>query len=449
MVRLPALFAGGGERRRRLLIAAAIYVVTTAVFFACAARETLTEHTPFNHFALTAESWLKGRLHLGGRPPSYTYNNDFSRFEGQWYAPFPPFPAILLLPLVAAAGDAVGVQDGQFFLWLAGIAPAVLFLCLEKLRRSGRSARSQTDSWMLALLFAFGTVYFFSAVQGTVWYAAHVVGAALAALYLLFALDAERPLLAGLMLGLGFATRTPLIFAFPLFVLEAARKSQRQDAACVLDAPLASLRAIEPLRLAKLLGLFALPVAVVVGLTLWHNAARFGDPFEVGYRYLDVAWAARIEKWGLFSYHYLARNLGVLLTSLPYLGDPKPGTPFQINAHGLALWFTTPLFFWLLWPKSTKVPHHALWITTACVALPTLFYQNSGWVQFGQRFSNDYAVFLFALLAIGARPFGWLFRAAAVWAVAWNTFGALTFNRYEFAGYYYQDNSQRIIYQPD
>jgi hypothetical protein len=436
-------------RKRRLLIAAALYAVTTAIFFACAPREILSEHTPYNHFALTAESWLDGRLDLGGRPPVYTHNNDFSRYADKWYAPFPPFPAVLLLPLVAIAGDAVGVQDGQFFLWLAGLAPAVLFLALEKLRRGGRSPRSEGDHWMLALLFAFGSVYFFSAVQGTVWFAAHVVAASLGALYLLFALDAERPLLAGLMLGLGFATRTPLLFAFPLFVIEAAKSSQREDAPCVLNDPLGSLRAIRPWPFARLLLSFALPVALVALVTLWHNAARFGDPFEVGYRYLDVAWAARIEKWGLFSYHYLARNLGVILTSLPYLGDPRPGTPFQINAHGLALWFTTPLYLWLLWPKSTRPPHHALWLTVACVALPTLFYQNSGWLQFGYRFSNDYAVFLFALLAVGGRPFGWLFRAAGVWAVVWNTFGALSFGRYEYARYYYQDNSQRVIYQPD
>jgi hypothetical protein len=302
---------------------------------------------------------------------------------------------------------------------------------------------------MLSLLLAFGSVYWFCAVQGTVWFAAHVVGAVLASLYLLFALDAERPLLAGLMLGLGAATRTPLLFAAPLFLLEAARVSQRSGAACALDHPLAALRAIELGRFVKPLLLFALPVGAVLALMLWHNAARFGDPFEVGYRYLDVVWAKRIEKWGLFDYHYLARNLGVMLTSLPYLGDARFSTPFQINAHGLALWFTTPLYLWLLWPTSARRPHHALWLTVACVALPTLFYQNSGWVQFGYRFSNDYAVFLFALLAIGGRPFGALFRAAAVWAVAWNAFGALTFGRSAYVDYYYQDNSQRVIYQAD
>jgi hypothetical protein len=440
----------GQGRRRRLLLALTIYLLTTALFFACADPATLRTHTPYNHFALLAQSWLEGRLDLGGPPPTHTARNDFSLYLGRWFVPFPPFPALLVAPLVALAGGPEYFQDGQFFLWLAGVAPAVLFLALEKLSRSGRSGRKETENWALALLFAFGTVYFFSAEQGTVWYAAHVVGAALAALYLLFALDAERPVLAGLVLGLGFATRTPLIFAFPLLVLEAARVSLPETAPCSLRDPFGALRVLDWTKLTKRVALFALPLGLIVAATLWHNQARFGDPFEVGYRHLDVAWKVRIEKWGLFSYHYLARNLGVMLTSLPYLGDPRPHVPFmQVNAHGLALWFTSPFYLWLLWPKQTRPPHHALWLTVACVAIPTLFYQNSGWTQFGYRFSNDYSVFLFALLAIGMRPFGALFKACAVWSIAWNTFGALTFNRAGFESYYYTDPSQRILYQPD
>jgi len=73
----------------------------------------------------------------------------------------------------------------------------VLWLVLEKLRRTGRTERTEAENLQLALLFAFGTVYFFSAVQGTVWFAAHVVGIGLTALFVLFALDVERPILAG------------------------------------------------------------------------------------------------------------------------------------------------------------------------------------------------------------------------------------------------------------
>ena len=138
-----------------------------------------------------------------------------------------------------------------------------------------------------------------------------------------------------------------------------------------------------------------------------------------------------------------------MLSGLPFVGDKAARAPLQINGHGLALWFTTPLYLWLLWPRRFGAVHRALWITALAVALPTLLYQNSGWLQFGQRFSNDYAVFLFALICIGGYRYSTLFRLAAVWSVVVNAFGALTFGRGEFSRFYYQDNSQKTFYQPD
>jgi hypothetical protein len=192
---------------------------------------------------------------------------------------------------------------------------------------------------------------------------------------------------------------------------------------------------------------FGAPIVVCLLFTYWHNYARFGDPFETGYQYLTVAWQARMQKWGLFHYHYLARNLAVVTTMLPWLGDAK--APFRINVHGLALWFTTPMYLWLIWPRVKTVLHRGLWLTVALVAIPTLFYQNTGWAQFGYRFSNDYAIFLFALLALGARRLGWVFWLAVVWAVVVNAFGAVTFGRSSFNHYYVWDGSQRLFYQPD
>jgi hypothetical protein len=212
-------------------------------------------------------------------------------------------------------------------------------------------------------------------------------------------------------------------------------------------APRAALRALDRPRFVKAFALFVLPIALVFALTLVLNAARFGDPFEVGYRYLEVAWRARIEKWGLFSYHYLGRNLGVVLTSLPWVGDAD--VPFRVSAHGLALWVTTPMYLWLLWPKRTLAPHLALATTAIAVALPSLFYQNSGWVQFGYRFSNDYALFLFALFAVGGRRIGIAFAALGTWAVVVNALGAATFNRAEGAPYYVIERTQRVIFEPD
>ena len=431
-----------GTRARRLVCALAIYTGATLLLLACAAPEVRRVHTPFNHFALLAEAWLKGRLDLGGRPPDYAQGNDFATYHGKWFVVFPAFPSVLLLPLVALAGRAEAVADGRFFLLLAGLAPAVLFLAFEKLSRLGESKRSELENLALACLFCFGSVYFFCSVQGTVWFAAHVVGAVLTALYLLFALRAERPLLAGVCLAFGFATRTPLLLATPLFVFEALRATR-------LSEPRGQglLQGYAVGRLVRALLVFALPLCLVLALSLWNNAARFDDAFEPGYRYLSIGWAARIAKWGLFDYHYLARNLGVMLTSLPWF--PAQGGPVQINAHGLALWVTTPMYLWLLVGQRWSSLARMLLATAALVALPTLFYQNTGWVQFGYRFSNDYAPFLFALLAIVGPPFRGLFMVASACAVIINFFGALTFGRVEHAKFYVIEGTQKILYQPD
>jgi hypothetical protein len=98
-----------------------------------------------------------------------------------------------------------------------------------------------------------------------------------------------------------------------------------------------------------------------------------------------------------------------------------------INPHGLAIWFTTPLLLLLLWPRERGPFHRALWISAACVALPGLLYHNSGWFQFGHRFSLDYLPLLFALLAVGGRPLGRVARGLIVAGIVVNLFGAVTF----------------------
>lgn len=425
--------------RRRYLLAIALYLVATAVYFACASREVITSHTQCNHYALLADAWLRGRLDLGHPPPAYTQNNDFASFQGKHYVSFPPFPALILLPFAKLAGTPENLRDGQIWLWLAGVGPAVLFLALEKMGRLGFSDRKDWEHWVFAALLAFGSVYFFSAEQGTVWFSAHVVAVALCSLYLLFALNAERPVLAGTAVGLLFATRPPVLLAGVFFVLEAVRVSLRPNGA--------GWRRLDLAKAARLLGLFLAPLAAVVALILWHNHARFGRAMEFGHALLNIGWRGRIDKWGLFAYHYLGRNLGIVLSGLPFVNKTPPY--FQVNLHGLALWFTTPLYLWLIWPRRVTYMFKALAISAAPVILMDLLYQNSGWVQFGYRFSNDYAVFLFAMLAIAGHRMGPLFWSAAIWSVGINTAGALTFGRPGFEKFYFNDSSQQVIYQPD
>lgn len=429
---------------RSLGIALAIYLVLSLVFAATAPRQLWRTHTECNHYALLADSWLRGRLDLGGAPPGYAHGNDFALHDGKHYVSFPPFPALLLLPLVAVAGNPSQVRDGLLFLGLAGIGPALLFLVLERLRASGRSRHSERAHVGLSLLLGLGTVYWFTSLQGTVWFAAHVVAVALLCAFLWLSIDAAHPWLAGLTLGLAFASRPPLLLALPFFVYELARVSAATTAS---EEGLRGLaRGLCSRRAALGAVAFALPLAGLLALLAWHNHARFGDPLEFGHSLLQIRWRGRIEQWGLFSYHYLGRNLAVVLTSLPFHSAERG---WQVNAHGLALWVTTPAFLWALWPRRTRADFWAVAACAAAVALPSLLYQNTGWVQFGYRFSNDFAPLLVLLVALGSRRLRAAFWLAVGLGIIVNGFGALTFNRSEHARYYFIDPTQRILHQPD
>jgi hypothetical protein len=207
-----------------------------------------------------------------------------------------------------------------------------------------------------------------------------------------------------------------MAFMFPLFLLEAWRMAGG-----------ASMR--ERLRpFLRRLAWFAGPVLAIAVLAVLYHRARFADPTEFGHSYLAVKQQAQIEAHGLFSYTYLARNLAVAFTLLPDVVEHAPY--LIIGGHGLALWFTTPVFLLLLWPQRKNSMHRALWLTVAFVAIPTFFYQNSGWLQFGYRFSLDYTAFLVLVLAVGGRRLGRGTKVLIVLGIVINLFGAITFARY-------------------
>jgi hypothetical protein len=448
---------------RRLLIAAGVYLVCAAVFAGFAGPDRLTEHTQYNHYALLADAWLHGRQDLAHGPPPYALNNDFAEFEGKTYISFPPLPAVLMLPFVKLAGTPENFRDGQFVIWLAALAPAALLLVLEKLRATRRSPRSEAQNVALSLLYAFGSVYFFTAVEGTVWFAAMVVASAASAFYVLAALDGAWPMLAGAMMGCAWLSRPPVVWMSLLFALEALRVSCAgglPEEGSLSSRVRQTLSRLDVRALARRYAAFAAPILVAFAVMAWMNWTRYHrpTPLPFDHEFLTVAWRMRIQKWGLLGYHYLGKNLGIALTSLPWLAPhdgSSLGAPFKINEHGLALWFTCPFYLWLLWPKRFVGEPERKWLyvvvalSAAIPAAMDLLYQNTGWRQFGYRFSNDYSVLLFVLLAVGARPMRWFFGAAAAWGIAWNGFGAATFDKAQFDRFYYRDGSQTIVYQPD
>jgi len=111
----------------------------------------------------------------------------------------------------------------------------------------------------------------------------------------------------------------------------------------------------------------------------------------------------------------------------------------KISKHGLSLFATTPVFIYLLAPLRRDWIVKFLWITILSTALVGLFYQNTGWVQFGYRFSLDYTPYLFMLLAVGRRKIGPLFIVLMILSIIVSTFGAVTFGWKNFMDKFYFD----------
>ncbi|HXI60022.1 MAG TPA: hypothetical protein VNO55_28340 [Polyangia bacterium] len=447
-------FAGFLQTRKALVV---LYIIFTGAYLG-ASGDRLRRHSQYNHYVYLAEGWLHGRLALQGPPPN---ENDWAKVDvlklkdgrevhGIYgsrtggpvdrfyplrgksetiaesdivsrsairYVSFPPFPAVLMAPLVAIWG--LNFNDVLFTVLWAGINPVLMFLLLGNLRRRGLSRRTPVDDLWLTLLYGVGSVYYYCAVLGQVWFTALIVANTLAIGYAWASLDAQRPALAGLCIGLGFATRPPMEFMFPLFLWEAVRVSGGLGAL----RHAGGWRALLP-RLVR----FGLPVAAIIAVLVWHNMARFQRPLTFGHEFLNVQWQERIQRWGLFNYHFLSRNLAAALVLLPRIMTHFPYV--KISQHGMSLLVTSPNLAYTVMPAEPSRLNKPLWLTIAATALPSLLYQNSGYIQFGYRFSLDYMIFFVMLLAVRHRPLSRVFKSLVVVAFLINLFLAITFDRY-------------------
>ena len=437
--------------------AVVVYLAFVAAYLG-ASGGRLRGHSQYNHYVYLADGWLHGRLTLAGPPPN---ENDWAKIDvlklkdgrelrgiyggGRIGGPadrlyplrgdpftvpaaeiasrstirlvsFPPFPAIPMLPFVAVWG--LNFNDVLFTALWAGLNPMLLFLLFRALRARGLSRRSELDDLWLTAMFGVGSVYYFCSVVGEVWFTAQVIAVTLSIIYVWASIEARRPVLAGICVALGFATRPPWL-VLPLFLFEAVRVVGGRDG---LRDPKAR-RAL----LSSLLKLAA-PIAVGGAALAVYNYARFQNPFEFGHRFMPVQWQDRMFRFGLFNYHFLSRNLAAALVLLPRIMTHYPYV--KVSQHGMSLLVTSPNLAYTVMPQERSPLTKALWFTVLATALPSLLYQNSGYVQWGYRFSLDYMIYFMVLLAVGNRPITKLFRALVVVAFAVNLFLAIGFDRY-------------------
>jgi hypothetical protein len=418
----------------------------------------------YNHFVLQAVAFLHGHAEI----PTPKFQDVLPVLDatgqptGYGLLPFPPLPAIVLMPFVAIWGLATNERVVSVGLGAVSVGLAWWML--------GRIAVSRTVRIATTLFFALGTVFWYAAQLGATWFFAHVVAVACLLLAVGIALDGDRTadddvevlpgparlggdvvaalarplevldgrqLLAGLLFGLACTARLTIVFGFPFFMLVGSGGSWvRRSVSAGIGA--------------------AIPIVLLFA----YNLATTGHLFNPGYEYLYQLEANGYPglhynaSWSIEDIGYLPQNLGIMLGSMPAIlpnvtpnavGPVRdlcvdPGAvrslfdtscPLAMPRDvGMSVLLTSPAYLLvvpaLLGPRTRLVA--GAFLAVLAIAFVNLLHFSQGWVQFGYRFSNDFVVFALLLVAIGMSRrsgVGWLGVGLIAVSIAVNAWGML------------------------
>lgn len=394
----------------------AVFVAALGVYWGSAVALSRTQTPPDAYFNLLSEAFLRGQLYLD-RPP---VNYDLTQHAGRWYVPFPPLPALLLLPWVALAGD--GQANTVLFGAIVGAANVALaFALLQALTWRGWSALDLVGNLWLTLLFGAGSVHWYMATLGTVWFLGQICAATFVLAALWAAVATGSPLLAGALLACGMLGRPNLALCYPLLLgIGAQHLCFRLNRFAMRRMSWWAVRAVAP-------------GAIAIGLLLWYNAARFGSLGDFGYLSQNVApeLAFDLQTYGQFNLRYVSHNLWAMLLAGPvWKAETRQILP---TIDGMSLLFTTPALLYLANACRPARLTVGAWVALVLLLLPLLTYYNTGWWQFGYRFSLDFMAPALVLLALAAGPrVGWRLGLLILLGVAVNAWGTWWFQNPRF-----------------
>lgn len=305
--------------------------------------------------------------------------------DGKYFVVWPPFPAVLLMPFVYAAGTGVKTLLITPFL---GALTALLAFRLALKAGAGRDiARWAT------LGVVFGTSFLLVLTSATDSYFANCCAMLFGFAALSEAFGAQRGWLIGFALGFSVLSRQATVFLVPMvWAILVLRPSEGRSAAGGLRAVAAT----------------AVGLGVCLGFNLWFNWARFGDPLDTGYaRMLEGGWARyRFDHWGNFSLIYVPSNLiRMFLVGFDVQFAPPSYMVPGMGRWGTSLTFASPFVFYALRGRIGSRPwlNRIGWISIGITCLTILMYKGAlgGWQINGLRYTLDFMPALFVFLVLG------------------------------------------------
>ena len=394
------------------LLIAGIFLITLLAYQHLLIWIGAENQKSYSYWNLLADEFLKGRLYLEN--PEQTH--DLTLYNGKWYVPMPPLPAIMMMPLAYLIGGE-NIITSDFSIVFSSINAVFVFLILERLARRQWINISLVGILMLVVLFSFGTPHLWVGIRGRAWFVSQIVTVTFIALAVFAGLKSRSPWLIGISLGLAVTSRPNAIMTWPfVFAITMQILKEEQGSISLKQALNWSIKSM-------------LPIAVAVISLLIYNYARFENFFDFGYTTIsgDPLIAENAQRYGLFSTHYILTNLNVMFFYTPTI-DPGNRWPILPSTTGMSIFLVTPPLIYLFHRYERKWWILGAWVSVFLNFLLLALYHNTGAHQFGYRYILDVIVPLTAMLGISLnRKIPWLFILLLLFSIAFNIYGAFWF----------------------
>ena len=343
-------------------------------------------NTPsLNHFNELAYAFLHGKLYLIDPPVT----GALTFYNGHWFVPVPPFPAILMLPFVATL-SVKGFNTTTFSLALAATSAVIMYLILYQLIHSGWVRLSHSGAIWLTALFSFGTMYWFLSIDSRLWYFSQVATVLFVGLAFLSALKKWSPWVTGIFLAAAVMCRPNVSVLWPAL------------AGITIQLYLDAQEKINWKNILKWSVQSAIPVVIGAGLLLIYNYFRYGNIFDFEYGNINGAvWILQnVRQYGVFSPHFISDNLYWMFVA------PPPLTAacgyFLTRNWGMSMIVTTPAIIYVF--RRFKISWWTLgcWISILLSVIMLSMYSNNGSQQYGYRYMLDFTIPIIMLIAYNA-----------------------------------------------
>lgn len=364
-----------------------------------------TDTPPKSYWDLLANAFLNGELYLSHPPTTH----DLTLYNGKWFVPNPPLPAILLMPFVKLFGIE-GINMTVVSAMIGALNAALIFLILQRAVQTGMIHCERSAILWLTIVFAFGTNTIWLAVTGQMWFISQLITVTMIELSVLAVISKWSGWLVGLFFGFAMLAR-PNVFPIAFLLLGIYLWEQA-------DFP----------RVAWRKTIFwgikvAFPSMVCIFLLLYYNKLRFDNWFDFGYVTINGApWILEaVQKYGMFHPHFFKTNLQVMLWQLPALDFSGDRFFFQPGISGFSVFVMTPPLIYLFRRFRKNWWVIGAWVAVILTVLLLLFYHNTGAEQVGYRYLLDAIVPIMLLMGLGVdRKVSWFFKMLAVIGITVN-----------------------------